>query len=228
MFCCPETPAPGQNEYMTNIVGRPRLVRSQRPDMDPSEEILDAAAELFTTRGYAATSTRRIAESVGMQQASIYHYFPTKQSILRELLLSTVDSTLAMLAGLPTRSERAAVRLFALAQFDAAQLLASRWNLGALYLLPEVRHAEFDDFTRAREALRAAYADLVEQAAHEEGISISPLAREIPFRLVETVINIRRDQDSVPTTLAQELARFGLRALGIPDLSASEQPMGSL
>ncbi|MBF4575545.1 helix-turn-helix domain-containing protein [Frondihabitans sp. VKM Ac-2883] len=200
---------------MSNTVGRPRLKQSQRPSMEAADEILDAAAELFTTRGYSATSTRRIAESVGLQQASIYHYFATKQSILRTLLLSTVETTLAALPGLLASEGHAAARLHALARFDSAQLLASTWNLGALYLLPEVRGSEFDDFTSARRDLRDAYATLVDEVATEEGLALSTVQRELPFRVVETVISIRMDSDGLPPTLSGEIADAALRALGV-------------
>src|ERR1700761_5422625 len=58
--------------------GRPRLEQSRRPGNTAREEILDAAAELFTNLGYASTSTRRIADAVGIRQASLYHHFATK------------------------------------------------------------------------------------------------------------------------------------------------------
>src|SRR6185503_1625969 len=117
--------------------GRPRLERSRRPGKTAREEILDAAAELFTTDGYANTSTRRIADAVGIRQASLYHHFATKDDILDALLADTVADALALAERLVVAGDPAAVRLYALATFDVGQLCASRWNLGALYLLPE-------------------------------------------------------------------------------------------
>ena len=46
------------------------------------EEILAAAAGLFAERGYAATSTRLIADTVGIRQASLYYHFANKEQIL--------------------------------------------------------------------------------------------------------------------------------------------------
>jgi hypothetical protein len=46
-----------------------------------------------------------------------------------------------------------------LAAFDGAQLLTSRWNLGALYLLPGLRAARLATFWTERERLRLAYLD---------------------------------------------------------------------
>lgn len=73
--------------------GRPRLVDRRRPGATPADEILDAAAELFTTRGYTATSTRAIADAVGLRQASLYTHFSTKAAILVSLLDTTVVPT---------------------------------------------------------------------------------------------------------------------------------------
>ena len=51
----------------------------------------------------------------------------------------------------------AAEHLHALAAFDGDQLLSGRWNLGALYLLPELREARLEPFWSDRERLRLHY-----------------------------------------------------------------------
>ena len=80
--------------------GRPRLTTQRRPGTTARDEILDAAGELFTTLGYTGTSTRTIAEAVGIRQASLYHYFKTKDDILCALLSQTVSPTLSFIPGL--------------------------------------------------------------------------------------------------------------------------------
>ncbi|MFD1272046.1 helix-turn-helix domain-containing protein [Streptomyces kaempferi] len=54
---------------------------------------------MFTTRGYAATTTRAVAERAGMRQASMYHYVSGKEELLAELLESTVTPSLAFARG---------------------------------------------------------------------------------------------------------------------------------
>lgn len=110
--------------------GRPRRISPIREGNSTRDEILDASAELFTTDGFAATTTRRIAESVGIQQASLYYHFKTKDDILDALLAMTIDQPLHYAALIADRPEAPVVRLYALALGDAAQLAASRWNLG--------------------------------------------------------------------------------------------------
>ncbi|MGY1814101.1 TetR/AcrR family transcriptional regulator [Blastococcus sp. SYSU D00820] len=50
------------------------------------EEILARSAELFATRGVAATTVRDIGDAAGVFSGSLYHYFPSKHAIVGELL----------------------------------------------------------------------------------------------------------------------------------------------
>jgi AcrR family transcriptional regulator len=192
--------------------GRPRLEQSRRPGKTAREEILDAAAELFTNLGYASTSTRRIADAVGIRQASLYHHFATKDDILDALLADTVDDPLRLAGGLLTESGASAPRLHALVVSDTSQLCGSRWNLGALYLLPELRVDRFEMFRVRREELRAHYRRLARGVIAEcDG---PPEADDLPFRLVESVINQRSDDSYCRPDQAWVIADGALRTLG--------------
>lgn len=46
------------------------------------QQIIDAALRLFAAQGFAATSTKSIAEEVGVTEGLIFHYFPTKAQLL--------------------------------------------------------------------------------------------------------------------------------------------------
>ncbi|WP_105366705.1 TetR/AcrR family transcriptional regulator [Mycobacterium sp. ITM-2016-00316] len=187
----------------TPASGRPRLEERKRPGKTARDEVLDAAAELFTTLGVAATSTRQIAEAVGIRQASLYHHFRTKNDILASLLSGTVVSSLKAAHQLRERSEPAVVLLHALSYLDCRLLWDSPWNLGILYLLPEVRDPQFDEFHRQRTELRNAYHDLSRRVLAE----LDPPAPDtldvgvdgdVVFRLVETLPNLRVDGLGVP------------------------------
>lgn len=192
--------------------GRPRLEQPRRPGKTAREEILDAAAELFTTQGYGSTSTRRIADAVGVRQASLYHHFATKDDILDALLAGTVDEPLELAHRLLDESGPAAPRLHALVIGDATQLCAGRWNLGALYLLPELRAERFEPFRRRRADLRGAYRSLARAVIAE--CAGPPEADDLPFRLVESVINSRSDDAVVPDERPWVIAEGALRVLG--------------
>lgn len=55
------------------------------------QEILQAALEMFSVQGYEATSVSQIAQAVGIQKASMYSHFSSKQEILDELVRVTLE-----------------------------------------------------------------------------------------------------------------------------------------
>jgi AcrR family transcriptional regulator len=57
--------------------------------MDPQErkrQILDRAAEVFAVKGVASTTVRQIADAVGVYSGTLYHYFPSKEAIVVEII----------------------------------------------------------------------------------------------------------------------------------------------
>lgn len=69
-------------------------VTSDEPESSSRTLILDTAAELFSTLGYAGTGIRQIANAVGIQPASVYHHFTSKDRILEEILRIGLTQTL--------------------------------------------------------------------------------------------------------------------------------------
>ena len=49
------------------------------------QEILNVALDLFSTKGYEATSVSQIVEAVGIRKASLYSHFASKHEILEAL-----------------------------------------------------------------------------------------------------------------------------------------------
>jgi TetR/AcrR family transcriptional regulator, cholesterol catabolism regulator len=66
------------------------------------DRLLDVAAKLFWTKGYASTTTREIAEILGVRKASLYHHIANKEDLLFEISVSSLEriirETLAMVA----------------------------------------------------------------------------------------------------------------------------------
>jgi AcrR family transcriptional regulator len=75
---------------MTTHVPRARIVRNSRV-LRRESEIIDAAARVFAERGYHGTSTQAIADVLGMRQASLYYYFPSKEAALEIVCLRGTD-----------------------------------------------------------------------------------------------------------------------------------------
>lgn len=65
---------------------------------DTRRRILAAAAELFSERGYAGTTTREIARAAGVNEVTIFRHFETKHNLLSEVIHA--HANLPDLAGL--------------------------------------------------------------------------------------------------------------------------------
>ncbi|MET7681736.1 TetR/AcrR family transcriptional regulator [Streptomyces sp. NPDC005423] len=200
-------------------VGRPRA--AQRPDsgLSPRAELLAAAAELFTTRGYAATTTRAVAERAGMRQASMYHYVSGKEELLADLLESTVTPSLARARELlADDTAPAADRLWELCRTDVELLCGGPHNLGALYLLPEVRADRFAGFHAVRTELKGAYRRLLAATAAGGALAESDLdlRTDLLFGLIEGVILVHRSDPERPVAaFAEATADAALRIAGV-------------
>jgi AcrR family transcriptional regulator len=75
---------------VTTHTPRARLVRNSRV-LRRADEIADAAARVFAERGYHGTTTQAIADVLGMRQASLYYYFPSKEAALEEVCARGTD-----------------------------------------------------------------------------------------------------------------------------------------
>lgn len=97
--------------------------RIKRPPGRPStrhgkrrEEILRTAASVFMERGYHGASMRDIAARLGVRQAAIYHYYPSKSAILEAICREGITHFFARLgainaAAVPTEEKvRLAIR----------------------------------------------------------------------------------------------------------------------
>ncbi|GLW27809.1 TetR/AcrR family transcriptional regulator [Actinoplanes regularis] len=64
----------------------------QRRGADTKSEIRKVAIELFTERGYEATSLREIAERLGITKAALYYHFSSKESIVLSIFQAHLDA----------------------------------------------------------------------------------------------------------------------------------------
>ena len=103
---------------MTTHTPRARLVRNSRV-LRRSDEISDAAARVFAERGYHGTTTQAIADVLGMRQASLYYYFPSKEAALELVCARGTDG---FVEGAEAAMESPGTPLEKLARLIAAHL----------------------------------------------------------------------------------------------------------
>jgi len=210
--------------------GRPRHTSAvASPDAaagTPREQILAAAAALFAEHGFAATTTRMIAERVGVRQASLYYHFAGKDELLIELLTTSVRPSLEAVRGIESlvpEKAGAAAALYLLATVDVETLGRTPHNIGTLYLLPEVQHERYDSFRAERQELQEIYGRLGYAAARPEVRAAVGEVRlgELLLQIAEVVIQIRRTRE--PTAAdAEAIASSCLRLCGCSDAAVDE------
>lgn len=111
--------------------------------------ILNAAAMLFRKNGYAGVSVRSIAAEVGIQAASIYYHFASKDAVVVEILdagiIAVQQEVQASLSELP-----------AIAPPDDILRACIRGHLRALFEHGDYTSANVRIFGQAPEAVRSA------------------------------------------------------------------------
>jgi AcrR family transcriptional regulator len=114
------------------------------------EGILEAAARIFSEKGFHATSMQDIAKAVQLQKASLYHHFSSKQEILVEILDEALDLINNRLEIVRSQSLSADEKLRQ-AMVSYLQTITENQNLAAVLLL-EIRSV--DPELKARQASR--------------------------------------------------------------------------
>jgi AcrR family transcriptional regulator len=184
---------------------------------DVREHILDVATTLFCSHGYTATSTRQIADAVGLRQASLFHYFEKKEEILIELLDRTLRPGLALTTWLDLNCSDPYVALYALSWLDSHNLCANPNNVASLQLLPEIHDERFASFWADRAALRDAYRRFIRSVAEHSGtIDNVDLRCDLVFGLVESVLTWFSFKESPPAeTVATSIAEATLQIVDV-------------
>ena len=67
-------------------------IATAQPNARPREaELLSVATRLFRERGYHATSMQDLAEALGMNRGSLYHYIEAKDDLLWRIVSEALE-----------------------------------------------------------------------------------------------------------------------------------------
>jgi AcrR family transcriptional regulator len=129
-------------------------------------EVLDAAAAVFAEKGYAGASTRDIAERLGVRQASLYYYFPSKESALAAICELGVKDFISNLQTIIAQTAPADRKL---RDAIANHLAPLRSHPDADYVCVFLRHRHQlpDGPRQAVAGLARTYQDLIERLFRE-------------------------------------------------------------
>ncbi len=74
------------------------MARTQAADYDDKRDaITDHAAKLFAEKGFAAASVSDLANRCSVSKSLIYHYYPSKEAILFDVMNEHIDDLLSVI-----------------------------------------------------------------------------------------------------------------------------------
>lgn len=142
-------------------------------------EIIAAAVRLFQHQGYHATSMQDIADAVGLQKGSLYHYISSKEDLLICIVQDAVDTYIGRIeeiaaSPLPPQEKMAA------AMRQHLQGIAT--NMGSLTVFLREAHALTPDQRAVVRAGTNRYNSIFEEM-HREGVRAG-VFRDLNSKLV--------------------------------------------
>lgn len=176
--------------------------------------ILLEASRLFSSRGYHGTSTRDVAEAVGIRQPSLFHHYPSKFAIAEAVLAHDLEPSLAHAQHLAAADGSPAVRLFRYVRAEIQRGLDSPFDLRGLYFTDVLEEPEFAAWSDKTDDFLAAIRAMVEQGiADGSFVAVDPeFTTEAIDALVLQTLRLR-SQGRGQARHAEDAAVFVLRAL---------------
>ncbi len=174
------------------------------------DRIRNEAAALFREKGFNGTSMADLAAAVGMTKSSLYHHFPSKQSLLSEIIERTVTRVTPLMesivsADLPVEERlRRAVVLHTVAGIEDRDSLACFVEEGR-FLSPDYMAAHVANRDRYEEMFRDLF---------EEGVAAGVFAAQDPGIAVRAMLGMcnsvvrwyRPGGDRTPEEIAEQFA----------------------
>jgi AcrR family transcriptional regulator len=105
------------------VVALPSARRSRASPRRRAPEIIEAAARVFAERGFHGASTQDIADVLGIRQASLYYYFPSKEGALELVCLQGVGGFFEVAKAIAAGPGTAADKLTRLVKSHLSPLL---------------------------------------------------------------------------------------------------------
>jgi AcrR family transcriptional regulator len=158
--------------------------RARRPAPERAAEILEAARDVFSERGYAKASMAEIAARVGVVEGALYRHYPSKRELLfavmRTFYVRRIESLRSGLGGIHGARNRLRYVIW-------NQLRAFTDDTGLCrVVISEIR--PLDDYGQS--LVRELNSELTGEALAviDEGVRTGELRGDLPRQLVRDVI----------------------------------------
>jgi len=172
-------PHPAADPPQRRPRGRPRKTADEQDDGNRRRKLMDKAARLFLSKGYAATSTRDIAAAVGMHSGSPYYHFKSKSALLHAVMaegmaeaLQSQQLTLQALGDAASPHEQ--LRVLVRHHFEILLGPRSGFIPVMLYEWRSLTAAQRKDVARIKDAYEAAWMPALQGLARQGLLQAEP------------------------------------------------------
>lgn len=188
-------------------------MRSQAPEAMRAR-ILRLSADRFAERGYHGTGLTELLEDVGIARGGFYHHFSSKEQVLLEIVIDTIDGILLSSAEIVRHHVDAAAKLRMLCDDLSRAIIENQ--AGFLVFLREysaLSHEAKERVLSRRRKYLARWEGVLEEGARTGLFAL----RETPYTegiLGMWIYSFVWNRGSIsPQTIAADLADFVLRGV---------------
>ena len=147
------------------------MAKAPRKKASKKELILLKAAAMFREKGFAATSMRDLAETVGIEAASLYNHIRSKNEMLEAICFDVANRFNSNLDNLEAASEKSITKVEMLLRFHIQQMIG---NYEEVYVSDrEWRHLDepyLSNFQNQRRIYRKRFAAIIEDGINKKEI----------------------------------------------------------
>lgn len=147
------------------------MARVQRKKASKKELILRKAATMFREKGFSATSMRDLAETVGIEAASLYNHIRSKNEILEAICFDVANIFNTNMEAVESSRQRSISKIEELLRFHIRQMVL---NYEAVHVSDrEWKHLDepyLSNFQNQRRAYRKKFAGIIEEGIERNEI----------------------------------------------------------
>ena len=147
------------------------MVKNQRRKASKKDIILQKAAVMFREKGFAATSMRDLAESVGIEAASLYNHIRSKNEILEAICFNVANRFTVNMETIEMSQDSSIQKVETLLRFHIRQMVD---NYEEVYVSDrEWKHLEepyLSNFQTQRRNYRKRFASIIEEGIQKKEI----------------------------------------------------------
>ena len=182
------------------------------------EEMVRAAARLFSERGYHGTSMQHLADALGLQRGSLYAHIGSKQELLFDVVEEGADRFLERGEKAVNMDAFAAVRLrrllvghveTAIEHLDAATVFLNEWR----YLSPDLAAVVQEKRDRYEGMVRKIIEDGIAAKEFRPDVNVRFAARLVLSAGNWTYAWFRPGGELGPTEIGERFAELLIRGL---------------